>query len=107
MPKINHSHWVGGPPCDLPTKKACDERYYNWQADAQVALAVHLVDIGNADHFRRDNSVFGQLVLVMAGLRETITNGDGVQTENAWGRRILEAVERYRTEAATAEREVK
>lgn len=101
-----HKHWPEDDPffeqapyCDLSTKKACEERFADWQAMQQVILAHNVVARAQGAPVRRDgNSVFDQLVLVIAGQRATITNGDGVQSEAAFTRRILAALERYRAE---------
>lgn len=103
MPRPNHSHWEGGPPCDLPTKKACDDRHADWQAAQQVALAARIAREGRAQAFRKDRGVFAQLVLVMAGEQPTILNGDGNESENPFTRRLLAMVERYRAETPPVE----
>lgn len=93
-----HSHWEGGPVCRFPTKKACEDNYANWQAAQQVVLAHRVVREGRAAAFRRDKSVFGQLVMVIAGDKETITAGDGEESQNAFTRRVLAMLDRYRAE---------
>jgi hypothetical protein len=34
---LSHTHRTGGVTCDLPTKKACDERYSTWKKEQKVA----------------------------------------------------------------------
>jgi hypothetical protein len=46
--------------------------------------------------YRKDNGVFAQLVLVLAGERETITNGDGVESMTPFTKRILRMLDLYR-----------
>jgi hypothetical protein len=96
---VSHVHREGGPTCDLPTRKACDERYADWQAAQQVRLAALIVARGDAKNFRKDSSVFGQLVQVMGGLRETITNQDGLPSEAPFTRRVMRMLEVYHSQA--------
>jgi hypothetical protein len=88
-----HTHWDGGPVCTFHTKKACDEAYADAQADSQVALALRIIAKGDASRFK-DTTVFSQLVQVLDGTRETITNKDGVEAAASFTKRLLAAVER-------------
>lgn len=97
----SHTHREGGKPCPL-TRKACDERYAEWQADQQVWLAHRIVQKGDGPRFRKDTTVFGQLVQVMAGERQTITNADGVEAQSAFTQRVLRALDRWRAERQEA-----
>ena len=87
---MSHTHIEGGPVCKYKTKKECEAVYADWQANSQVDLADLIVRRGNADRYRRDNTVFGQLVQVRAGMREDI-DGKASFTE-----RIRQAVARRR-----------
>ena len=101
---MSHTHWEGGPTCSFSTKKACDDNFANWQAAQQVALAQRVVREGRAGHFRKGNDVFSQLVQVINGDKQTITAGDGEESQNAFTRRILAMLERYREENPPVER---
>lgn len=92
-----HSH-IPGAVCDIPTKKECDAAYADWQAAQQVALAARVVRAGRAGEYRRDVSVFGQLVQCLAGTKETITAGDGEESRQAFTKRVLAMLDRYRSE---------
>lgn len=94
MARANHSHYEGGPPCDLSTKKACDERFADWQAMQQVLLAYLIVSEGRAKQYKKDDTQFGQLVQYIAGERESITNADGNASEAPWVKRLMAAIER-------------
>jgi hypothetical protein len=98
-----HTHWPeeAALACRFRTKKECDENYANWQAEQQVLLAEAVV---RGDHglswkrHKQGNSVFDQLVLVIAGERPTITNGDGVESQAPFTRRVLAALARRKKE---------
>lgn len=92
--RANHSHWEGGPPCDLSTKKACDDRLADWAAMQQVLLAYRIVMDGRAKAYTKDKSLVGQLVLYIAGLKESLDNKDGTPSEAASTKRIVAAVAR-------------
>ena len=98
MPRAGHTHWEGGPVCKFATKKACDDNYANWQAAQQVTLAHRVVREGRARMFRGDKSVFAQLIRVITGDQQTITAGDGEESQAAFTRRVLAMLERYREE---------
>ena len=89
-----HTHWDGGPVCDLPTKKACDERYTEAQADAQVWLAQRVVEQGRTRQYHGDKTQFAQLVRVVAGEQEVILNDEGNPSQSAWARRLAAAISR-------------
>lgn len=97
MPRSHH-HVEGISCTGSLTTKQCDEAYTDWQAAQSVELAARVVREGRAGAFRGEASVFAQTVLVLAGLRETVTNGDGVETEAPFARRVLAMIERYRRE---------
>lgn len=91
-----HSHREGGRTCDLSTKKACEERYADWQAMQQVVLAYKVVVQGAAKRYRKDGGQLGQLVQLINGDREFIVNADGNPSEGPWVKRLLAAVERVK-----------
>jgi hypothetical protein len=80
------------------TGKECSDRYADFQAAQQVALAHHVVREGRDKGFRKGKDVFSQLVQVILGERETITAGDGEASQAAFTRRIVAMIERYREE---------
>lgn len=92
-----HSHWEGGPPCDLSTKKACEDRYADWQAMQQVLLAYNAVIGGRGADYKKESSQFAQLVQWLAGDREDIMNEDGNPSQAPWVVRLRAAVERVRS----------
>lgn len=92
MARANHSHWVGGPPCDLPTKKACEDRFADWQAMQHVLLAYRVVVEGRQANFHKDKGQFAQLVQLIAGEREDIVNDDGNPSATPWVQRLRNAV---------------
>jgi|GEM_PF-2630640 len=94
---MSHAHWVGGPTCDLPTKRACEDRYADWQAMQQALLAYNIALAGRTKPFRKDNGQLAQLVQFIAGEREFITNADGNPSEAPWVRRMLDAIERVKS----------
>lgn len=96
MAARSHVHLEGGLTCAYPTKRECDDAYADWQADQQVLLAARIVAGGRGERFRKDSTAFGQLVQVLDGRRETITNGDGVEASAPFTRRLLAALERHR-----------
>jgi len=81
------------------TAKVCNDQYADWQAAQHVALAHRVVREGRAGMYRHDKDVFGQLVQVINGDKATITAGDGEESQNAFTRRVLAMLERYRDEA--------
>lgn len=89
---MSHEH-VPGRPCRFGTLKACDAAYAAFQARSQVELARRVVASGRAGPFRRDMTIFGQLVQVVAGDRETITNEDGLPSRQPFTRRLMAAVD--------------
>lgn len=93
------------PECTFPTKKACDNHFANWQAAQQVSLAHAVIRAGRQAAFRRDDTVFGQLVRVILGDKETITAGDGEASRAAFTRRVLAMLERYREEHPAEQQE--
>jgi hypothetical protein len=95
---VSHTHWEGGPVCRFRTKRECEDAYADWQADQQVLLAARVVDMGRAGFHKKSSDVFGQLVLVLAGQKETITNSEGVESSAPFTRRVLAALRRYRSQ---------
>jgi hypothetical protein len=91
-----HTHWEGGPVCDLPTKKACDERKADWDAMQQVILAYNVVVRGDARRYRKEKSVIGQLVRYISGDQEDIMNDDGNASQAPWVLRLRSAIERFK-----------
>lgn len=94
-----HTHRPEGPVCDLPTKKACDDRYADWQAMQQVQLAYRLATGDRVAAFsgrRGDKTIIGQLVRVLIGEQETLLNADGNPSEAPWSKRLLAAIERVK-----------
>lgn len=93
---MSHTHHEGGPVCDLPTKKACEERFATWQAMQQVVLAFRIVVEGRAGAFHKDKGQFAQLVQYIAGEREDIINDDGNPSQAPWVLRLRAAIERVK-----------
>ena len=96
----NHIHRDGGDTCKLPTKKACDDAYADWQAMQQVRLAAYVIAQNRSGDYRKDKSVFGQLVQLMAGDRESLDNKDGTAASAPFTRRILSALNKYKNGAS-------
>lgn len=96
MPRQNHSHYEGGPPCRFSTKKACDDNYADWQAMQQVLLAYDIAVRGDMKPWKKEKSAFAQLVLYIAGERDDITNEDGNPSTAPWVVRLRAAVERVK-----------
>lgn len=91
-----HTHWEGGPVCDLPTKKACDDRKADWDAMQQVILAYNVVVRGDSARYRREKSVLGQLVRYITGEQEDIMNDDGNPSQAPGVLRLRAAIERVK-----------
>ena len=89
-----HTHREGGPVCDLPTKKACDERFQDWQAMQQVILAYNIAARGETKPYRKDKSLFGQLIRYIAGEQGDIMNDDGNSSQAPFTIRVRGAIER-------------
>lgn len=89
-----HYHWPDkkGPLCRFKTKRECDQAYADWQAERWVYLAKSIVKKGHTGAFAKDDTVFGQLVRVVAGDKETITNDRGVESDSPFARRVLAAL---------------
>lgn len=96
MPPRGHTHWEGGPVCDLPTKKACDDRKQDWDAMQQVILAFNIVQRGDIRSYRKEKSVFAQLVRYIAGEQGDIMNDDGNASQAPWVLRLRAAIERVK-----------
>lgn len=91
---MSHSHRPNTV-CSAKSKKACDEKHANWQADQQVILALKVVAQGRSASYKKDDTVFGQLVRVLAGEKPGITNGEGNEASAPFTKRLLASVERY------------
>lgn len=90
-----HKHWPKdhpqyrfAPTCNL-MKKDCDELYVEAQAREQVALAARIVREGRGPRWRKDQTVFGQLIAMLQGERDTISNADGNESEAPFTRRLV------------------
>ena len=92
--RANHSHWEGGPPCDLSTKRACDDRAADWAAMQQVILAYNIVVQGRAKAYSKEPGLFGQLVQYIAGMKASLDNKDGTPSESAFTKRVVAALAR-------------
>jgi hypothetical protein len=108
-----HKHWKGehpvygeAPTCHFGTKKDCDNAFADWQAAQQVRLAARIVEEGRAQTYRRDETVFGQLVQCVAGTRQTITNDEGNPSQTPFTKRIVAMLETYRREHPAHTQEV-
>jgi len=86
-----HTHHDGGRVCDLPTKKACDDRYAQRQAEEQVKLAQRIVSQGRAKSFK-GSTMFDQLVQIVNGTKDIITNDEGNPSQSSWARRLTTAL---------------
>lgn len=91
---MSHTHREGGPVCDLPTKKACDERLNEAYADAQVKLAARVVGFGpeRLRYYRLDRTSFGQLVHILSGSQAEL------EGSAPWTNRLRRALARYRAQ---------
>lgn len=92
---MGHKHQDGGPTCDLPTKKACDDRYADWQAMQQVILAYNIAGSGDTRAYRKEKSVLARLVLYISGESHDILNDEGNPNLSPWVVRIRRAIERF------------
>ena len=106
---MSHKHYpkdlpgyAAAPTCSFRTKAECDDYFADYQAAQQVALAALVVEQGRAQMFRRDNTVFGQLVQVLAGDKDTITAGDGEESRASFTKRVLAMLVRYQQEGSNA-----
>lgn len=96
---MSHVHREGGPTCDLSTKKACEDRYADWQAMQQVLLAYSVVMRSVPAHksyYRKGKDQFSQLVRYIAGDIDVMTNADGNPSVAPWTQRLLRAIARVR-----------
>ena len=91
-----HSHWAGGRVCDLPTKKACEDRKADWDAMQQVILAHGIAVRGATKPYRKGDTVFNQLVRYIAGEQDDITTKDGNPNVTPWVLRLRAAIERVK-----------
>jgi hypothetical protein len=91
---MEHTHGLRDIVCDLSTKKACEDRYSDWQAMQQVLLAYRVALRGDAPRYRKESSVFAQLVGYIAGDRESLDNKDGTASAAPFTKRILAAIDR-------------
>lgn len=89
-----HGPEEGSRPCDLHTKKACEDRYADWQAMQQVLLAYSIALRGN--RLKEDN-VLSQLVDVIGGHKEYITTKEGNPNATTWVARLYAAMERVKS----------
>lgn len=99
---MSHTH-DGEHPCSQPSVKACNAAYTQWQAWSQVLLAARVIEHMTPDtraRWRRDDTIFGQLVKVMDGQQADVMNEDGNPSQSAFVIRLREALERYRREAS-------
>lgn len=96
-----HTHGEHDLVCDLPSKKACDDRFADWQAMQQVILAARIARGDRVAMFsgrRGDKSIIGQLVRVMLDEQADIMNEDGNPSEAPWAKRLRAAMARVRDE---------
>ena len=87
------AHKHNGRLCRARTMRECDEIYAEWQASAQVALAAKVVagEHGfDVKFHRKSNTMFDQLVLVLAGERDDF---DGA---TPFANRVRAALIRYK-----------
>lgn len=96
MPPRGHTHWEGGPTCDLPTKKACEERKADWDAMQQVILAYNIAARGETKPYRKGDTLFNQLVRYIAGEQDDIVNGDGNPNMGPFAVRLRRAIDRVK-----------
>jgi hypothetical protein len=95
---VSHTH-DGEHPCSKPSKKACDVAYVQWQARSQVMLAARIVANMTRDQrarWRKDSTIFGQLVAVLDSRQEDIMNEDGNPSQSPFVIRLREALAGYR-----------
>jgi hypothetical protein len=96
VPARGHTHRDGGPVCDLPTKKACEDRKAAWDAMQQVILAYNIALRGETKPYRREKTALAQLVRYIAGEQEDIMNDDGNASQAPWVLRLRAAIERFK-----------
>jgi hypothetical protein len=89
---MSHEH-IPGKPCQFRTLTACNDAYQQMQALTWIELARRAIAAGRAPLYRKDSSTFGQLVQVLAGLKETITSKDGSPSGDAFSKRLLAAIQ--------------
>lgn len=94
--RMSHTHYAGGQPCDLPTKKACEDRYADWQAMQHVILAYNIVKQGKAKRYRKQKGQLAQLVLYIAGEQDAIMTAEGNVSVTPWVLRLMRAIERVK-----------
>lgn len=90
----SHTHRDGGPTCSERTRKACDDRYSDWQAMQQVLLAYRIAASGR--RIKEDN-VFAQLIDLIGGHRENIMTKEGNPNVTPWVARLRSAMERVKS----------
>jgi hypothetical protein len=64
----------------------------------QVELAAQIVLAGRTGDFRRDDTVFGQVVRIVAGQQADFLTKDGIPNRQPFTNRLRAAIERYRAE---------
>lgn len=94
MAPRTHVHREGGPACDLPTKKACEDRKAEWDAMQQVILAYNIVMRGDTKPYRKDKTAFAQLVKYIAGEQDEMMNDEGNPSRAPWVMRLRAAIAR-------------
>jgi hypothetical protein len=79
--------------------KARDDMYVDWQAMQQVILAYNTVVKAGGEtpaSYRKEKGLYAQLVQLIGGTREDLTNDDGNPHEGAWALRLRAAIERFK-----------
>jgi len=95
-------HKTAHPDCkwQAGTWSECDaasaNHYADWQAMQQVILAYNVVVGGRAGSYKKEQSLFAQLVQLIAGDRESLDNKDGTPSGSAFTQRVLAAIERLK-----------
>jgi hypothetical protein len=62
----------------------------------QVILAYRIAMTGDVKPYRKDKTVFAQLVRYIAGEQEDMTNADGNPNQTPWVARLRSAIERVK-----------
>jgi hypothetical protein len=79
--------------------KASDNEFADWQAMQQVILAYNTVVKAGGETptaYRKEKGLYAQLVQLIGGTREDLTNDDGNPHEGAWALRLRAAIERFK-----------